>query len=109
MQHNNAIESVLTALGLNLGAGFLLGLAVGYALKKIAKLALLIGGFIVLTILVLNYKGIIIVNYDILKQVTEEILRWLKMEVSGLVTFINTSVPFAGGFMAGFIIGLKKG
>ncbi len=103
------LETVLTALGLNLGAGFILGFAVGYALKKIAKLVLIVGGLIVLILVYLHYKGIIVVNYAILQQVTEEILRKLRMEVSGLLSFINTSIPFAGGFTVGFILGLKKG
>ena len=107
--NNASINTILAALGLNLGVGFLLGFAVGYALKKIAKLALIILGFIILVILFLHYKGIIVVNYDILAQTTSEILQIVKSKLSGLIGFIGVNVPFAGGFMAGFIIGLKKG
>jgi len=103
------LTPTLTALGLNLGVGLVMGLAVGYALKKIAKLFLLLGGLLLLILVVLAYKGVITVNYEIIEEYTRYVLDKLKLEVTGLVSYMNTSLPFAGGFMAGFLIGLKKG
>ncbi len=102
-------QAVIAAVGLNLGVGFLLGLAAGYALKKIAKLALIIAGLLILALLVLEYKGFITVDYTLLERFTAKVLEWLKLELAGLVGFVSSNVPFAGGFLAGFALGLKKG
>ena len=48
-------------------------------------------------------------NYEALEHIATEILHSLKLEITGVLGFIYTNVPFAGGFLTGFLLGLKKG
>ena len=95
---------------LEMGSGFMIGLSVGYVVKKSFKLILLLMGIGVITIFVLESKGIISLNESALDQSvamgTESFkyfLMWIKDRLAGL--------KIAGGAsaVAGFVVGLKMG
>ena len=99
----------LTPLLGQLAAGGLAGFAVGYAAKKLLKLALIIFGLFLLAVGYLNYKGVIQVSMADVVAFTEEKLRWLIGEMGGLLDFLASNAGFGAGFVAGLILGLKKG
>ena len=95
---------------LEMGSGFLMGMSVGYVLKKSFKLLLFLTGLAVITIFVLEQKGIIVLNEVALDQnlnVGIEMFKtfglWLKERLA--------SLKIAGGAsaVAGFVVGLKMG
>ena len=102
-------EDAFTAIIFQLGFGGLTGFAVGYALKKLFKLALIIAGLIVITVTYLQWKGIVTVNYDKLVQAIEDFFKSMAGEASGIYSNIIANLPFAGAFIGGFLIGLKMG
>jgi len=91
------------------GAGGLAGFAVGYAAKKILKLALLILGLFILAIGYLNYQGIVQVSMEDLVSWAEAQLGSLSSQLGGLVNFIAANSGLGAGFIGGLILGLKKG
>ncbi|HDD26135.1 MAG TPA: hypothetical protein ENF75_03500 [Acidilobales archaeon] len=100
---------VFTAVIFQLGFGGLTGFAVGYALKKLLKLALIVAGLIVITVIYLQWKGIITVNYDKLVSAIEGFFKSMAVEASSIYSNIVANLPFAGAFIVGLILGLKAG
>jgi len=99
----------LTPLFGQLAAGGLAGFAVGYAAKKLLKLALIIFGLFLLAVGYLNYKGVVQVSMADVVAFAEEKLRWILSEMGGLLDFIASNAGFGAGFVGGLILGLKKG
>ena len=99
----------LTPLLGQLATGGLAGFAVGYAAKKLLKLALIVFGLFILAAGYLNYKGVIKVSMADVVSFAEENLRWLIGEMGGLLDFLASNAGFGAGFIGGLILGLKKG
>ncbi len=93
----------------NAGAGFILGFAVGYALKKLLKLVLLILGLVTLTLLALEYYGIISVNYNRFVELVDKAINATRSAASGILPHAIASFSFAGPFALGLAIGFKMG
>ncbi len=100
---------VLTALLFQAGGGLVLGFAAGYALKKVAKILLLALGVFTVGLVILAYYGIIAVNWDKLALLVEKALREAQATTYSIQSFVIASIPFAGAFTAGFILGFKYG
>ena len=92
-----------------LAAGGLAGFAVGYAAKKLLKLALIILGLFLLAVGYLNYKGVVQVSMADVVGFAEAKLAWLLGEAGGLLDFLASNAGFGTGFTGGLILGLKKG
>ncbi|OYT31401.1 MAG: hypothetical protein B6U94_03265 [Thermofilum sp. ex4484_79] len=103
------IEQILFGVLANLTIGFIIGFLIGYALKKVLKITAIVLGVILLILLFLHYKGIISINYEALESSLRGVFEYLKVETAGFFNFILTSTPLVGGFIAGFILGFKKG
>jgi uncharacterized membrane protein (Fun14 family) len=95
-------------LATQLGIGGLGGLAVGYTIKKIAKIFAFIIGVAFLGLQYLAYKGIISINYSALQKWAEDLVGQVGVAQSVLSTII-ANLPFATSFLVGFGIGLKLG
>jgi uncharacterized membrane protein (Fun14 family) len=96
--------SAIVSLGSLGAAGFL----VGYAIKKLVKLFLFLVGLFLLTLVSLEYVGIIKIYYD---KLGEALLNAL----TNLEGFLPQILPVLSGlfyslsFGAGFMLGLLKG
>lgn len=102
------MSELLSPLIYQLGAGGILGFVVGYAIKKVLKLLALIVGFFALILIYLGYVGIINVNYDKLTETVEGLIG----NVGGASEWLSpiiANLPFAGSFVVGAALGLKKG
>ena len=95
---------------LEMGSGFVMGLSVGYVVKKSFKLMLLLMGLAVIGVFVLENQGIIILNETSLDQnvslgveAFKHFALFLKERLAAL--------KIAGGAsaVAGFVVGLKMG
>ena len=102
------MSEILTPIVYQLGVGGITGFIVGYAIKKIVKILAIIAGIFFLVLIYLGHMGIINVNYDKLTQ----LLEGLKGTVGGASQWlvpIIANLPFAGSFLFGVGLGLKKG
>lgn len=93
----------------NIGAPFLIGMAVGYFAKKMLLMALFIGGGIITALFAAEYYGLISINGDVLLQAAASTADAAKESGSfllhrlGLIT--SRGVSGAGGFYVGFKMG----
>jgi len=85
------MSDILPSVVYQLGLGGIGGFIVGYSIKKISKLIVVLIGIFVVALLYLGTRGIISINYDEL---------W-----DALISLL----PFMGSFLAGFVLGFKLG
>ncbi|MCJ7732684.1 hypothetical protein MUP51_10250 [Candidatus Bathyarchaeota archaeon] len=100
--------SFLTPLVTQLGVGGLIGLCIGYALKKVAKIVAAIIGLFSLGLLYLQSQGLISVDWLGVEAWGNTALSGLG-QAEGALGVIISNLPFAGGAIVGFGIGLKMG
>jgi len=91
-----------------LGAGGIAGWAVGFTLKKVAKIFALILGIVFVTLQVLAYKKLISIDWSKIESLVAG-NQELENSVSGVMSVITYNLPFAGSFIIGFWLGFKKG
>lgn len=82
------------------------GYASGFALKKLAKVVVVLFGFVVLLLEFLQAEGVVQVDYGGLSVFARGLLSSLG-GVQGLL--VGASVPIGAGFAAGFSLGIYKG
>ncbi len=90
-----------------LGAGGIAGWAVGYTLKKVAKIFALILGVTFISLQYLAYKNIITVDWNKVQNAVDK--QHLEQSAQGFMSIITYNLPFAGTFLIGFWLGFKKG
>lgn len=104
----NTITDIVTPLVAQVGIGGVGGLIVGYALKKLAKIVVVIIGLFVVALFYLSYQGIININFDKFLAAIGSLLG-LASGAANLLTVIIAALPFAGSFIVGFLLGFKLG
>ena len=102
------MSEVISPIIYQLGAGGILGFVAGYAIKKLLKILAVIAGLFALALIYLGYTGIISVNYEKLTEAIEGLMGDLG-GASQWVSPIVANLPFAGSFLVGAALGLKKG
>ncbi|MFQ6086917.1 MAG: FUN14 domain-containing protein [Candidatus Bathyarchaeia archaeon] len=102
------MSEIATPLVFQLGIGAIGGFVVGYAIKKVTKLIVVLIGVFLLALIYLSSQGILAVNYD---KLSEAVSGWLggAGQAVGWLTPIIAHLPFAGSFLAGFFFGFKLG
>jgi uncharacterized membrane protein (Fun14 family) len=93
----------------NIGAPFLIGLAVGYFAKKMLLMALFIGGGIVTALFAAEYYGVININGEVLQDAASSAALAAKHSGGFLIDRLSTisarGVSGVGGFYVGFKLG----
>lgn len=87
----------------DLGFGGALGFLLGFTLKRVFKMFLLLAGLYVLSLIWLADKGVILVKW----QEVEGFASGLFTSFSSFARGIVGTLPFGGGFALGFAIGIK--
>ncbi|MCW4049520.1 MAG: FUN14 domain-containing protein [Candidatus Bathyarchaeota archaeon] len=100
--------SFLTPLVTQLGVGGVIGLCIGYAVKKIAKIVAVIVGLFSLGLLYLEYQGMISVDWLGVETWGNTALAGLG-QMEGILGALISNLPFAGGAIVGFGLGIKMG
>ena len=93
---------------LEMGSSFLIGLALGYFIKKSFKAVLFILGFSILMMFFMESQGVFTINDKVLEQsITSgtEYFDFLIASVQERITSFQSGV----GAAAGFVVGLKFG
>jgi len=102
------MSEILSPVAYQLGVGGIGGFIVGYALKKISKLILILIGLFIIALLYLGTQGIISINYEALWKATAGLVGSAGEAFSWLVGLISL-LPFMGSFIIGFLLGFKLG
>ena len=102
------MSEIITPVVYQLGIGGVGGFIVGFAIKKLAKLFIVIIGIFILALLYLGTNNVININYDALWDTIANALGLAGQAASWIVGVISL-LPFVGSFALGLILGLKLG
>ena len=90
-----------------LGGGGIAGWAVGYTLKKFAKILALIVGIAFISLQWLAFNSFITIDWNKIKSAVPD--ESIERSATGLMSVITYNLPFAGYFIVGFWLGFRKG
>ena len=93
---------------LEMGSSFIIGLAVGYFIKKSFKIVLFIVGFALIVMFFMESQGVFTINDKILEESIANGAKYFDFLVASVKERI-TSFQTGVGAIAGFIVGLKFG
>lgn len=98
-------------LASQLGVGLVAGFAVGYALKKVGKLVAVAVGLVFVVVQVLAWQGFLTVNWGEVQARVDPMLEVSSLESTWrtLVGVLTYNLVFAGAFVPGLILGLRRG
>jgi len=89
-----------------LGIGGIGGFFIGYAIRKVVKVALILG-MVVFFLMFLAYTNVIDIDYGGLVEMTSNFINSLNPAL-GLLTPLMAHLPFVGSLIIGLVIGFKK-
>ena len=109
-----------------LGGGFFVGILIGYAMKKVIKLAAVIIGLFLAGLTYLQSQHIANINWNILQTISEGAITAVSNAItqiptisssahghaaatSSLLSMLNFGIPLTGSMSAGFTLGFLKG
>jgi len=90
-----------------LGGGGIAGWAVGFTLKKFAKLLALVIGVAFMSLQLLAFNHFITIDWERIKKAVPD--ESIEQSATSLMSVITYNLPFAGSFAAGFWLGFRKG
>ena len=110
----------LTSVAATIGGGFFGGMLIGYAIKKIIKIAAIIIGLFFVGLMYLQYQQIVATNWDKITDVSENTVSTFANATTGIPGFnvghhtetlaiTNFGIPLIGSLSMGFVIGFMKG
>lgn len=88
--------------------GGVAGYSAGYALKKVFKIVLIITGLVFVMFQVLSHYDIILINWSKIQFFFESMVH-NEAQVNTFKDILMANLPTGGGFIAGLILGFKKG
>jgi len=97
------MSEVLIPIAYQLGIGGIGGFFFGYAVRKLIRLAIIIGVF-AFSLIYLAYANVIDVDYEGLMGIAR-----VAEPALGLFAPLLSALPFFGSFFVGLVLGLKKG
>jgi len=99
------MSQILTPFIYQMSAGVASGFLVGYAIKKVLKILMIIFGFFFIAVSYLGLSGILNINYEKMVSATSGFFT----QASGLLSTTIGSLSFTSTFLAGLGIGIMKG
>ena len=121
----NSIVDSFGPAAATMGGGFFVGVLIGYALKKVIKIAAVIVGLFLAGLAYLQYHQIANINWNKLQTVSEGAITTLSnaiiTQIPGLsdsshaaattssLAMTSFGIPLTGSMSAGFTIGFMKG
>jgi len=107
-----------SSIVITVGGGFFAGILVGYALKKIVKLAAIVVGLFFTGIAYFQYQQILSVNWNKLQATSQNLLSNFVNATTQIPGFNSSDhiealsilgIPLIGSMSMGFAIGFMKG
>lgn len=102
------MSEIMSPLVYQLGIGGIGGFIVGFTIKKISKLLMVLLGLFIIALLYLGTSGIISINYEALWEAVANGLGIVGQMTSWIIDLVSL-IPFMGSFLVGFLLGLKMG
>jgi uncharacterized membrane protein (Fun14 family) len=101
----------LWPLASQLGVGLVAGYSVGFALKKIGKILAVALGLVFVIVQLLAVAGFLTVHWDAVERSVEPLLAPEGLEASwrSLLSLLTFNLAFAGSFVPGLVLGLRRG
>jgi uncharacterized membrane protein (Fun14 family) len=96
---------IFTHVLLLLGIGGIGGFVVGYAVKKVIKILIVLVGLYALSLFYLAYQEVIELNTGKLLEITASLIAQSVAFLSNTITYL----PLSGSFVVGFALGITKG
>jgi uncharacterized membrane protein (Fun14 family) len=90
------------------GIGFLLGFFVGFALRAVFKVSLVVAGAVVLLFLGLNYAGLIEIKWELVNQQLSQLRDAVQTQAAGVRDFLAGAIPSMGLLGLGMVAGFRK-
>jgi uncharacterized membrane protein (Fun14 family) len=103
-----------TSISATIGGGFIGGLLLGYALKKVVKLIAVVFGLFIAGLAYLQYQQIAYFDWDKIERIVTTAFGNVTSQFSSnqdisLFALANLGIPLTSGMSAGFAIGFMKG
>jgi len=108
MPMENSISADTPLPYLEMGSSFVIGLAVGFFIKKSFKMVLFILGFALIISFYMESQGIFTINDKVLEESISNGMQYFDYLVAAVKERI-TSFQSGVGAVAGFVVGLKLG
>jgi uncharacterized membrane protein (Fun14 family) len=103
----------LTSIPATIGGGFIGGLLLGFAIKKVVKLIAVMVGLFIAGLAYMQYQQIAYFDWDKIERTIKEIFGNVSSQISGQdissFAFSNLGIPLTSGMSAGFAVGFMKG
>jgi len=90
------------------GMSFLVGFALGYAVRMFFRFSAAVVGVVLLAIFGLSYAGVLQVDWNTIQQSFDQVVASVKGQLTGFQSFIAGSLPSAGLAGVGLFTGFKK-
>jgi uncharacterized membrane protein (Fun14 family) len=104
----------LTSISATIGGGFIGGLLLGYALKKVVKLIAVVVGLFIAGLAYLQYQQITYFDWDKIERMVTTTFGNIASQISSnqdisSFAFANLGILLTSGMSAGFAVGFMKG
>ena len=105
---------VFTSISATIGGGFIRGLLLGFAIKKVVKLIAVVVGLFIVGLAYLQYQQIAYFDWDKIERMITVTFgnvmsqMFSNQDISSFA-LSNLGIPLTGGMSAGFAVGLMKG
>jgi uncharacterized membrane protein (Fun14 family) len=105
--------SAISPFAATIGGGFFGGVLLGYAIKKIVRIAAIMVGLFIVGLAFLQYQQIASINWDkfevSITALATAITSTLNESNITTMTMSNIGIPLTGSMASGFTIGFLKG
>jgi uncharacterized membrane protein (Fun14 family) len=102
-----------TTIPATIGGGFIGGLLLGYALKKVVKLIAVVVGLFIAGLVYLQHQQLAYFHWEKIKTTVTEIFGNVSSQIldQDITSFAlsNLGIPLTSGMSAGFAVGFMKG
>lgn len=96
------------ALAAYMGFSFFVGFAIGFAVRTFLKIMFFVVGTLLLVLFVLQYNGMIHVNWDSFEGSYNSLIAWISPHLGGLKNFITANLSSAAMAGTGLFLGLRR-
>jgi len=94
-------------------SGTVIGILIGYAVKKVLRIGLVILGIFFAGLTYLQFQGILSINWDKVEVISRDSLTSIidsQITGDGANSILsNLGLPLTGGMAMGFVVGFMKG
>lgn len=96
------------ALAAYMGFSFFAGFAMGFAIRTLLKIMFFVVGILFLVLFILQYNGMIHVNWSSFEGSYNALINWISPHLGGLKNFITANLSSAAMAGLGLVWGLRR-